>query len=289
MLRLRQAELQSQIDDGHGPVGPGRGEAPHHRTEGAMPTDDIQIKRIPAVRVAELTGDGRRLRAGVHRPGHPAALRRARAPGSTGPGVTPVGPAIAYYEDAPDGERSSCTPRCRSRAEPGATHDFTIVDLPEIERAATIVHRGSMDDVMATIQTLARWIDANGYRSAGYNRELYIELRRGPGRVGDRAPGAGPSSRRPPAGGATPPVRHGSVALLCAATTRAIPEKSDGFPSGIAEKQGLGAEHRCKEPVFRAGVEQETAIRSRSSLRFRQYRLDCDHRSQQAKLLTGIL
>jgi effector-binding domain-containing protein len=49
------------------------------------------------------------------------------------------------------------------------------VDLPEIERAATIVHRGSMDDVMPTIQTLAAWIDANGYRSTGY-RELYIEV-----------------------------------------------------------------------------------------------------------------
>ena len=32
-----------------------------------------------------------------------------------------------------------------------------------------------MDDVMPTIQRLARWIDANGYRSAGYNRELYVE------------------------------------------------------------------------------------------------------------------
>src|SRR3712207_9216652 len=33
-----------------------------------------------------------------------------------------------------------------------------------------------MDDVMPTIQALARRIDANGHRSAGYNRELYIEL-----------------------------------------------------------------------------------------------------------------
>jgi hypothetical protein len=31
-----------------------------------------------------------------------------------------------------------------------------------------------MDGVMSTIQTLARWIEANGYRSAGYNRELYL-------------------------------------------------------------------------------------------------------------------
>jgi hypothetical protein len=32
-----------------------------------------------------------------------------------------------------------------------------------------------MYNVMPTIQTLARWIDTNGYRSAGYNRELFIE------------------------------------------------------------------------------------------------------------------
>ena len=61
-------------------------------------------------------------------------------------------------------------------ADPGEDHDFVIVDLPDIEQAATILHRGAMDDVMSTIQALARWIDANGYRSVGYNRELYIEL-----------------------------------------------------------------------------------------------------------------
>jgi effector-binding domain-containing protein len=53
--------------------------------------------------------------------------------------------------------------------------------LPAVEQAATIVHRGSMDDVMPTIQTLARWIEANGYTSAGYNRELYVSYGEGPG------------------------------------------------------------------------------------------------------------
>jgi effector-binding domain-containing protein len=61
-------------------------------------------------------------------------------------------------------------------ADPGEDHDFAIVDLPQIEQAATILHRGAMDDLMQTIQALARWIDTNGYRSVGYNRELYIEL-----------------------------------------------------------------------------------------------------------------
>jgi effector-binding domain-containing protein len=32
-----------------------------------------------------------------------------------------------------------------------------------------------MDNVMATIQTLARWIDENGYRSSGHVRELTLE------------------------------------------------------------------------------------------------------------------
>jgi effector-binding domain-containing protein len=60
-------------------------------------------------------------------------------------------------------------------ADPGDDHDFPIADLPAIEQAATVLHRGSMDDVMATIQTLARWIDDHGYRSAGYTRKLYLD------------------------------------------------------------------------------------------------------------------
>jgi effector-binding domain-containing protein len=61
-------------------------------------------------------------------------------------------------------------------ADPGEDHDFVIVDLPDIEQAATILHRGAMDDVMPTIQALARWIDTNEYRSASCKCELYIEL-----------------------------------------------------------------------------------------------------------------
>ena len=81
--------------------------------------------------------------------------------------------AITYYEDSPDGVLVHAT--LPVDAGPGGDHGLPIVDLPEIEQAATIVHRGSMDNVMPTIQTLARCIDTNGCRSAGYNRELYIE------------------------------------------------------------------------------------------------------------------
>jgi effector-binding domain-containing protein len=60
-------------------------------------------------------------------------------------------------------------------ADPGRSDGPEIVDLPEISQAATIVHRGSMANVLATIQILARWIDDNGYRSTGNPREVYLE------------------------------------------------------------------------------------------------------------------
>jgi effector-binding domain-containing protein len=139
-----------------------------------MPADEVQVKRIPGVRVAELTATAASFEpesiTPVIQPLYDELFGRLyRA------GLTPTGPAIAWYEDASDGEGIVVHATVPVDAGPGGEHDFGIVDLPEIERAATIVHRGSMDDVMPTIQTLAAWIDANGYRSTGY-RELYLEV-----------------------------------------------------------------------------------------------------------------
>jgi DNA-binding transcriptional MerR regulator len=60
-------------------------------------------------------------------------------------------------------------------AEAQAVPDLRIVDLAAVESAAVIFHHGSMEDVLATGQALARWIDAHGYRSAGYAREVTLE------------------------------------------------------------------------------------------------------------------
>jgi DNA-binding transcriptional MerR regulator len=174
MLRLRQADLQSQIATDTTRLAQVEARLQVIEREGAMPADDVQVKRIPRVRVAALTGTAASF--------EPASIGPVIQPlscelwGRLGrAGLTPTGPAIAWYEDAPDGDGVLVHAAVPVDAGPAADHDLVVVDLPEIERAATIVHRGSMDHVMATIQALARWIDANGYRSAGYNRELYIE------------------------------------------------------------------------------------------------------------------
>jgi DNA-binding transcriptional MerR regulator len=176
MLRLRQAELQSQIATDTARLAQVEARLRIIEREGEMPADDVQIKRIPGIRVAELTATAT---AASFEPESIAPVigplydelrtRLDRA------GLTTAGPGVAYYEDSPDGDGVLVNAAIPVDADPGEDHDFVIVDLPEIEQAATIVHRGSMDNVMRTIQTLAAWIEANGYRSAGYNRELYIE------------------------------------------------------------------------------------------------------------------
>src|SRR5712692_298585 len=174
MLRLRQAELQSQIATDSAKLAQVEVRLQIIEGEGAMPAEDVLIKRIPGLRVAELTGVAASFApesiSPVIQPLYDElCVRLDRA------GLTPAGPAIAYYEDSPDGDGVLVHASLPVNADPRDGHGFAIVDLPEIEQAATIVHRGSMDNVMPTIQTLARWIDANGYRSAGYTRELYIE------------------------------------------------------------------------------------------------------------------
>jgi effector-binding domain-containing protein len=87
--------------------------------------------------------------------------------------IPAVGPAVAYYEDEDEAQGGivvhAAVPVAAASAE-----GVTIVDLPEVDSAAAIIHHGSMDDVLPTGQALARWIDANGYRSAGYAREVTL-------------------------------------------------------------------------------------------------------------------
>jgi DNA-binding transcriptional MerR regulator len=178
MLRLRQAELQSQIASDTARLAE-IGQRLHLiETEGALPTEDVVVKPLPAVRVAELTG-----RAGGYEPRFimpivrplfaELSLRLDRA------GVTPVGPAIAYYERDREGGEDAVIVHAAIPVNHGAD-EVALVDLPAVGRAATIVHRGPMEQVMSTVQTLARWFDANGLRSAGYGRELYLHTGEGP-------------------------------------------------------------------------------------------------------------
>ncbi|MEU1620648.1 MerR family transcriptional regulator [Streptomyces sp. NPDC005722] len=175
MLRLRRAELAAAMAADAARLAGVEARLRTIESEGRMSTDDVVIKKVPAVRLAELTATAAGFEPAqigpVIQPLYDELCRRLDAAG-----VRPVGPGIAYYEDAPEGEGAILVHAgLQVAVGPDGRYDFAVVDLPGLESAATIVHRGSMDDVLRSEQALARWIDAHGHRSLGYPRELYLE------------------------------------------------------------------------------------------------------------------
>ncbi|MFE4976472.1 MerR family transcriptional regulator [Kitasatospora sp. NPDC056651] len=176
MLRLRRAQLAEAIAADELRLARVEARLRTIESEGTMSAHDVVVKPVPSVRVAQLT-----------------AVAASYEPEDIGPvigplfaelcrrlaeaGIEATGPSVADYRDAPEGDGSvlvlAAVPVGPSARPDG--HGFEVRDLAPIEEAATIVHRGSMDAVLGTSQELARFIEENGYRSAGYARELYLE------------------------------------------------------------------------------------------------------------------
>ena len=208
MLRLRRAELEAALTAAGARLAQVEARLRTIESEGRMSADEVVVKRTGTVLLAELTGIaasyGPEDIGPVIQPLYTELCRRLETAG-----VTAAGPGLAYYEDAPAtaagseppteaGERSADTDSGTTAA-PGneaiVVHagmvitqealdkagltaggpGFAIVTLPGLDCAATVVHRGPMSRILSTAQNLAHWIDANGYRSAGYARELYLE------------------------------------------------------------------------------------------------------------------
>ncbi|WP_406496456.1 MerR family transcriptional regulator [Streptomyces sp. NBC_00846] len=176
MLRLRRAELEAAMAAAAARLAQVEARLRSIESEGHMSVDDVVIKSVPAVRVAELTGV-----AGSYEPEDITPvigpLYDRLFPLLDEAGVRPAGPGIARYEDAPEGCGAVVVHAGVTVSAPvGPLGDtgVAVVELPPFE-AATIVHRGPMDGILPTAQALARWIDASGYRSAGYAREVNLE------------------------------------------------------------------------------------------------------------------
>ncbi|MER5812707.1 MerR family transcriptional regulator [Streptomyces sp. NPDC002033] len=178
MLRLRRAELESAAAEAAARLARVETRLRTIENEGTMPTEEVVVKSLPPVRLAELTG----VAAGyapqdigpVIGPLYEELCGRLE-----GAGVVPTGPGLAHYEPAPGGEPGSVLVHAGLPvAEAVRAEDLgggvRIVVLPGVERAATVVHRGSMDGVLPSAQALARWIDENGHRGTGYARELAL-------------------------------------------------------------------------------------------------------------------
>jgi DNA-binding transcriptional MerR regulator len=177
MLRLRRAEISAQIEIETARLARVEARLLTIEDEARVPTDGVVIKRLAPIRVAELAGTATGYEPEAITPVI-QPLYRELWQSIASAELTMTGPAVAYYEDSPEGDGAIVVHAAvpvTATATAGAGHTFSVVDLAEAQSAAAIIHHGSMNDVLSTGQALARWIDANGYRSAGYAREITLQ------------------------------------------------------------------------------------------------------------------
>ena len=173
MLKLRRAEIQASIEAETTRLARVEARLLTIEDGARVPADGVIIKRLAPVRVAELAG----VAAGYE----PEAITPVIQPlyhdlwqRLCSADIPAAGPAVAYYEDTPRGGILVHAAVPVAVPVPAPVEGVSLADLPEVGSAAAIIHHGSMDDVLPTGQALARWIDANGYRSAGYAREVTL-------------------------------------------------------------------------------------------------------------------
>jgi DNA-binding transcriptional MerR regulator len=177
MLRMRRAQLEAQLTADAARLTGVEARLRMIEIEGHMNIEDVVLKPVAPVRVAELTGVAASYEGDdigpVIQPLYPELMG-----GLDRAGVSVSGPPIAYYVAAPEVSADAVTIHAAApvNAEPRPEYDFAIVELPGIESAATIVHRGPMEEANRSMQILARWIDDNGYRMVGYAREVCLEF-----------------------------------------------------------------------------------------------------------------
>ena len=176
MLRLRKTELAARITTDSARLQRVEARLVTIAREGYMPGSEVITKDVEPVRIAALAAIADSYAAEtlgrVIRP-----LQSALTDRMTAAGLSPDGPAMAFYDAIPGTGSDAVTVHAAYpvRGELDHADDFTIEDLPGAGPAATMIHHGPMDEVGMSFEALARWIDAHGYTSAGYVREVYLD------------------------------------------------------------------------------------------------------------------
>ncbi len=177
MLQLRRAQLAEQIASDRGRLA--RVEARLQLIEGETHVDasSVVVKSVPAQRVVEVS-----------------AISPSFEPNDVGPTITPLypqlidtltaagtpfgGPSVAYYELVEPGDDWGGPVRVHTSfptTADSAPEGVDLVELPALETAATLLHHGPMQNADLSIQVIAEWAAANGYRMIGLSREVYLE------------------------------------------------------------------------------------------------------------------
>jgi DNA-binding transcriptional MerR regulator len=168
MLKMKRLEIQERLGEERERLARVEARLRQIEQEDQMPNADVVLKMIEPVRVAGL-------RATVPTFGDQGPLWNQLDSYLARNGLNPVGPCLTVYHDLEFRERDFDIEVCEPVAESAPDQDpVHIHSLPGLRAAACILHHGGFENVGATYDVLLHWIEANGYRAAGPNREVYL-------------------------------------------------------------------------------------------------------------------
>jgi DNA-binding transcriptional MerR regulator len=170
MLTLRRAQIEDQMAADRGRLQAIEARLRTIEKEGTMSELEYVKKELPGVRLAQVTGRV----ADVSELGMTIGPAFDRLLGGlAAAGVPPRTPSIAWYDG--DTEGTTWGVGVPTTLEAVDVEGAEVADLPAVEQAVTVIHRGSVATIGDTWQALATQVDATGLTAYGPCREVYLE------------------------------------------------------------------------------------------------------------------
>lgn len=89
-------------------------------------------------------------------------------------GGEPLEPGVFWYESVPDSEELSVHVAFTAEQPPRPADGYEVVELPRLETAAILTHRGDMPSIGRSWMALFERIVEDGYQVVGPVREVYV-------------------------------------------------------------------------------------------------------------------
>ncbi|MEP7287483.1 MAG: MerR family transcriptional regulator [Chloroflexota bacterium] len=172
MLRLKQAELQQQIEEGQQTLQIVEARLKLIEDEGISPKYEVSLKPIPPLRVLSI----REITPTIFE--MLELLRQAHSVTKNDGTLLAILHGDSYAHEMIDVEL--CLPVSteysgESKAIKGRG-EMTLTTLPGVDMAASIVHRGRWVTLLEDYANIGRWIQANGYTIVGPEREVFHRI-----------------------------------------------------------------------------------------------------------------
>ena len=144
--------------------------------EGAMPADDIVVKKLPAMGVVVIAEPApafgpENIVPVVNRAEEQFRQLRIREL------VKEAVPYFIFYEGEPGDDLMVCLALPVAEPPAGLPPPARYLVLPEVEEAAVTVRNGPAASIFPFVyHDLARWADERGYQVAGPGREVWVHM-----------------------------------------------------------------------------------------------------------------